>query len=122
MRALLLGLLLLISTTTLADQSLDAKGIELAKKDYLALIVCNFVYGFMKYEMSVATTDNLVSIGIYYNSRLYADSLAYDLAEMFREEIPEILKEYEWANDVTVEVIVYGESRIHRSYMLPFSG
>ena len=120
MRALLLGLLLLISTTTLADQSLDAKGIELAKKDYLAMIVCNFVYGFIKFEMSVTTTDNLVSVGVYYNSRFNADSLAYDLAEVFREEIPAILKEYEWANDVSVEVIVYGESRIRRSYMLPY--
>ena len=120
MRALLLGLLLLISTATLADQPLVAKGIELSKKDYLALIVCNFVYGFMKYEMSVTTTDNLVSVGIYFNNRFYADSLAYDLAEIIREEIPEILKEYDWANDVAVEVVVYGKSRIRHSYMQPY--
>ena len=109
MRAFLLGLLLLISTATLADQSLNSKRIELAKKDYLAMIVCNFVYGFHKYEMSVTTTDNLVLVGIYYNNRFYVDSLPYDLADMFREEIPAILKEYEWANDVSVEVVVYGE-------------
>ena len=109
MRAFLLGLLLLISTTTLADQSLNSKGIELAKKDYLAMIVCNFVYGFHKYEMSVTTTDNQVLVGIYYNSRFYVDSLPNDLAERFREEIPAILKEYEWANGVSVEVVVYGE-------------
>ena len=109
MRAFLLGLLLLISTVTLADQSSNSKGIELAKKDYLAMIVGNFVYGFHKYEMSVTTTDNRVLVGIYYNSRFYADSLPDELAEMFREEIPAILKEYDWANDVSVEVIVYGE-------------
>lgn len=62
-----------------------------------------------------------MSVGIYYNSRFYADSLAYDLAEMFRAKIPEILKEYAWAGDVFVEVNVYSESRIHQNYMLPSS-
>ena len=85
------------------------------------MIVCNYVYGFNYYDTSVNTTDNLVSIGIYYNSSFYAESLPYEIAEKFRSEVPKILKEHSWANDVVVVVKVYSEPRIHRNYIIPLT-
>ena len=76
----LLVILVLVSTFAIAGEPSNKRGIELSKKDYLAMIVCNYVYGFNYYDTSVNTTDNLVSIGIYYNSSFSAESLPYEIA------------------------------------------
>ena len=117
----LLVILVLVGTFAIAGEPSNKKRIELSKKDYLAMIVCNYVYGFNYYDTSVNTTDNLVSIGIYYNSSFYAESLPYEIAEKFRSEVPKILKEHSWANDVVVVVKVYSEPRIHRNYIIPLT-
>ena len=117
----LLVILVLVGTFAIAGEPSNKKRIELSKKDYLAMIVCNYVYGFNYYDTSVTTTDNLVSIGIYYNSSFYAESLPYEIAEKFRSEVPKILKEHSWANDVVVVVKVYSEPRIHRNYIIPLT-
>ena len=107
---------MLVGTFVFAGQSSDAKGIELAKKDYLALIVSNYVYGFNDYETSVTATDKLVSIGIYYDSQLHSETEYYEIADYFRAKIPEILKQYSWAKEVAIEVNFYPEKRITQEY------
>jgi len=120
-QVVLLVILVLAGTFAIAGEPSNKKRIELSKKDYLAMIVCNYVYGFNYYDTSVTTTDNLVSIGIHFNSSFYAESLPYEIAEKFRSEVPKILKEYSWANDVVVVVKVYSESLIHRNYIIPLT-
>ncbi|MDH3630371.1 MAG: hypothetical protein OER98_04555 [Gammaproteobacteria bacterium] len=91
-------------------------GIELEKKDYLTLIVGNYIHGFKEFETSVLTFEDSVSVGIYYDLSTQDEKRAVQLANRFRENIPKMLKKYPWATDVQFTVNVYSEDRTNRGY------
>ena len=102
----------IIIVAGLASASIShAEGIELEKRDYLTLIVSNYVYGFNEFDTSVVAFDKSVSIGIYYNSDNQDKNRADQLAARFREQVPLLIAKYEWASDVSIVVNVYSESR-----------
>ena len=87
-----------------------AESIELEKRDYLMLIVGNYVHGFKEFDTSVVAFDDSVSVGIYYDAETQDGNKAETLADRFRKQLPRLLAKYEWANEVTFVVNVYGES------------
>ena len=91
--------------------SLQADSIELEKRDYLKLVVGNFVYGFNEFDTSVTVGEKSVNIGIYYNAEIQDKSRAETLADRFRKQLPLLLANYKWASDVDFAVNVYSESR-----------
>jgi len=102
---------LLLSTPAFTGSGSDADRIELTKKDYLTLIVGNYVHGFKEFETSVTASDGTVNITIFYSKLLDNEARVYWLVELFRKNIPGILKQYSWTKDVTIKVEVYSERR-----------
>ena len=94
----------------------QAETIELEKRDYLKLIVGNYVHGFKEFDTSVVAFDDSVSVGIYFDSDEQDKSRADQLAERFRKQLPLMLERYEWADEIAVVVSVYSESRAERGY------
>lgn len=90
--------------------------IPLSKKDYLLLIVGNYVHGYKEFDTSVVSFDDSVSIGIYFDSSTQSEDRANALAARFREQIEYRLREQDWAQEVKVIVNVYSESRTERGY------
>ena len=93
-----------------------AVALEIEKKDYLSLIVGNYVHGFKEFETSVTSFDDSVSIGIYYDISTQKEQRANQLANKFRTQVPKQLIQYKWANNVKVIVNVYSEDRVGRGY------
>ena len=92
------------------------------KKDYLTLIVDNYVHGFKDFDTSVTASDDLVSIIVYYDDKeevdagIFSDTEQYvdrieALAKKFQETVPELLKKYSWAEGVTVKVSINPKER-----------
>ena len=114
-------LLLMLSTLSFGTPAYADK-IELEKKDYLTLIVGNYVHGFKDFDTSVTASDDLVSIIVYYDNKkevdagIFSDTEQYagrieDLAKKFQQTIPELLKKYSWAKGVTVKVSIKPKER-----------
>lgn len=93
-----------------------AIALEIEQKDYLSLIVGNYVHGFKELETSVTTSNNSVSLGIYYDISRKNKKRANQLAKRFRFQVPEILKSYKWAKNVKVAVNIYSENRSGRGH------
>ena len=109
----LLAILMLSVSLPLA---IVVHGIELEKKDYLALVVGNYVHGFNEFDTSIVTFENAVRVGIYYDQSTQDRNRAVQLSERFRTQIPKILMTYPWADEVEVTVSVYSEDRTGRGY------
>ena len=90
--------------------------VYLAKKDYLQLIVSSYVNGFKEFDTTVATSDDSVSVSIYYDSNQQVQQRANQLANRFREKIPQVLGDYKWAENIIVSVTVHAEDR-KRGYL-----
>ena len=97
------------------SSTLHADNIELEKRDYLLLIVGNYVNGFKEFDTSVVAFDDSVSVGIYFDSDGQDNNRADQLAERFRKQIPLMLERYEWADEIAVVVNVYNESRSEKA-------
>ena len=111
MNKLIIGILFgLLSGPSFAEK------IELEKKDYLTLVVSNYVHGFKEFETSITALSDSVSIGIYYDVSTQDKQRANQLAERFRSQVPPILNRYDWAKNVEVIVNVYSEDRTGRGY------
>ena len=106
-----LNSILIVALGIFLSLTLHAETIELEKRDYLALVVGNYVHGFKEFDTSVTTGDKSINIGIYYDAETQDRSGAETLAERFRNQIPLLLAKYEWVSDVTLLVNVYSESR-----------
>lgn len=91
-------------------------GVELEKKDYLTLVVGNYVHGFKEFETSVVGFEDSVSISIYYDLSTQSEERANQLAKRFRTQVPSLLVRYQWAKGVEVIVNVYSEDRTGRGY------
>jgi hypothetical protein len=102
---------LLFSTPAFTGSGPDSERIELTKNDYLTLIVGNYVHGFKEFETSVTASNGAVNITIFYSSFFDNKARVYWLTDLFQMKIPEILKQYSWAKDVTINVEVYSERR-----------
>lgn len=103
---------LLVMVALLLGSSVSiAEPIELEKSDYLKIIISNYVHGFKEFDTSVVTFDDSISVGIYYNSNKQNFSRAEQLAARFKEFLPLMLEEYDWASDISIVVNVYGEDR-----------
>ena len=85
--------------------------IYLEKQDYLRLLVSSYVNGFKEFDTGVTTTDNSVSVSVYYDSNQQSQQKADQLAKRFREKIQQILGPYKWAENVSVIVTVTTEDR-----------
>ena len=108
---------LLIGTIIIFFATLSfAENIVLAKKDYLTLIVSNYVHGFKEFETSVSCFDDSVSVGVYYDILTQSEERAKELANRFRTHIPLQLSSYDWAKNTKVIVNVYSEDRTKRGY------
>ena len=110
------AILLLVLSSLLSGAPVLAEKIELEKKDYLILVVSNYVHGFKEFDTSVTTFENSVSVGIYYDLSTQDEKRAVQLANRFRENIPKMLKKYSWVKGVEVKVNVYSEDRSGRGY------
>ena len=108
--------IVILSLVIFMYSSTVAKSIELEKKDYISLVVSNYVHGFKEFETSVTAFPDSVSIGVYYDSKTQSKKRANQLAERFRVQIPVKLKEYKWSKNVKVIVNVYSEDRTGRGY------
>ncbi|MES9925253.1 MAG: hypothetical protein DBP02_01465 [gamma proteobacterium symbiont of Ctena orbiculata] len=108
-----IGIILLLLCSSALTQ---AESIAIEKKDYLALVVGNYVHGFKEFDTSVTTFDDSVSIGIYYDLSSQSEARANQLAERIRKQIPSKLAAYEWAKGVKVVVNIYSEDRANRGY------
>ena len=93
-----------------------ATALEIEQKDYLSLIVGNYVHGFKEFETSVTTSTNSVSIGIYYDISTQNKERANQLAKRFRTHVPATLNSYKWAKNIKVVINVYSEDRSGRGY------
>ena len=93
----------------------QADKITLTKKNYITLIVGNYVHGFKEFETSVTSFDDSVSIGIYYDPSTQSKVRANTLTERFRFQIPHKLNSYKWAKGVEVIVSVYSHD-VSRGY------
>ena len=111
MKKIAIGILILFSATLTF-----AENIALAKKDYITLIVSNYVHGFKEFETSVTSFDDSVSIGIYYDTSTQSEVRANQLAKRFRVQVPSQLSTYNWAKGIKVVVNVYSEDRSGRGY------
>ena len=105
-------ILLLLSISAYAH----TENISLQKKDYLTLIVGNYVHSFKEFDTSVVSFDDSVSIGIYYDLSTQKKGRAKQLAERYRSQIPLILNNYEWAKNINVRVTVYSEDNAGRGW------
>jgi hypothetical protein len=94
----------------------QAEDIVLAKKDYIALIVGNYVHGFKDFDTDVTGFNDSVRVGIYYDLSTQSEVRANQLAKRFRSNIPNKLSTYEWAKGVEVIVNVYSEDLTGRGY------
>ena len=86
----------------------------LAKKDYLKIIVSNYVNGFKEFDTTVATSGDSVSVSIFHDSNEQAQQRAHQLANSFREKIPPMLKPYQWAKNITVSVTVHDDPGVNK--------
>ena len=103
---------LLVMVALLLGSSVSiAEPIELEKRDYLTIIVSNYVHGFKEFDTSVVTFDDSINVGIYYNSNKQNFDRAEQLAARFKEFLPSMLEAYDWASDISIVVNVYGEDR-----------
>ena len=102
-----------------ADQTLENTKIVtgpfyLAKKDYLKIIVSNYVNGFKEFDTTVVTSGDSVSVSIFHDSDEEAQQRANQLANRFREKIPLMLKPYQWAENITVSVTVHDDPVVNK--------
>jgi hypothetical protein len=111
MKKLAIGIFILLTSTFSF-----AENIELEKKDYLTLLVMNYVHGFKEFDTSVVSLEGAVSIGIYYDTSTQAEARANQLALRFRSQLPVKLNQYQWAKNVKVIVNVYSENRTGGGY------
>jgi hypothetical protein len=111
MKKLAIGVLILFSATFS-----HAENIALDKKDYITLIVSNYVHGFKEFETSVTSFEDSVSIGIYYDASTQSEVRANQLAKRFRTQVPSQLATHDWAKNIKVLVSVYSEDRSGRGY------
>ena len=111
-----IAILLLVLSSLLSGTPVLAEKIEFEKKDYLMLVVGNYVHGFKEFETSVTSFNDSVSIGIYYDESTQSEIRANQLAKRFRFQVPRKLSQYQWAKDIKVIVNVYAEDRIGRGY------
>ena len=111
-----IALLLLVLSCLLPGTPVLAEKIELEKKDYLILVVGNYVHGFKEFETSVTSFNDSLSIGIYYDESTQSEIRANQLAKRFRFQIPRKLSQYPWAKDIEIIVNVYSEDRTGRGY------
>lgn len=93
----------------LENIKIKAGPVYLAKKDYLRLIVSSYVNGFKEFDTTVATSDDSVSVSILYDSNHQERQRADRVANRFRENIPPMLESYQWAENITISVTVYGD-------------
>ena len=82
--------------------------VVLEKRDYLKLIVGNYVHGFNEFDTTIQTSNDEIGVGIYYRPGDQDKGRAEQLAERFRKELPFILGDpgYPWAKEVTIQVSV----------------
>ena len=85
--------------------------ILIEKSEYLELVVGNYVNGFKEFDTSVEALDDSISVGIYHDSTEQSALRAEQLADRFRKQLPIMLEKYDWANDISILVNVYGEDR-----------
>jgi len=95
----------------LKNAKIVADRVYLEKKVFLKLLVSSYVNGFKEFDTAVATTDHSVSVSIYYDISLQNQRSADQLADRFRQEIPQMLKPYRWAENVAIEVLVNADDR-----------
>ena len=111
MRKIFLMLTLIVMSTPAI-----AETVEVEKKDFIALIVGNYVNGFKEFDTTVMGFNDSVSVGIYYDTSTQSKSRAEQLAKRFRLHIPGKLKTYSWEKPIKVLVTVYPEQRVERGY------
>lgn len=111
-----IAILLLVLSSLLFGTPALAEKIDLEKKDYLTLVVSNYVHGFKEFETSVTSFNDSVSIGIYYDESTQSEMRANQLAKRFRSQVPRKLSQYQWAKDIEIIVNVYSEDRTGRGY------
>ena len=87
----------------------DPSIVSLAKKDYLRLIVSSYVNGFKEFNTTVATSDESVSVSIFYDSDQQDEERVDQIANRFRKEIPPMFESYPWAKNIAVSVTVYSD-------------
>ena len=84
--------------------STSAGLVQLAKRDYLKLLVGTYVNGFHQYNTTIWTSDEVVKIRIFHEPGDQGG--AEEQAEHFRDHLQMVLGDpgYPWANDVEIEV------------------
>ena len=96
---------------TVEDVYRFADLILIEKSEYLELVVGNYVNGFKEFDTSVVAHDDSISVGIYHDSNEQSALRAEQLADRFRKQLPIMLEKYDWADDISILVNVYGEDR-----------
>jgi hypothetical protein len=104
--AILILVVLVYSTSVVADQ------VKIDTKDYLALIVGNYVNGFNEFDTTVVAFKKSVSVSIYYDTHNQDRERAEQLADRFRKQIPYLINRYEWAKGTSLIVNIYSELRM----------
>jgi hypothetical protein len=100
-RAILILIGLIYSASIVADQ------VKIDTKDYLALIVGNYVNGFNEFDTTIVTLENSVSVSIYFDTHNQDRERAEQLADRFRKQIPHLINRYEWAKGTNLKVTLY---------------
>lgn len=82
--------------------------VVLEKRDYLKLLIGNYVHGFNEFDTTVQTSNDEVLVGIYYRPVDQDKGRAEQLAKRFRKELPMVLDNpgYPWAKEVAIQVSV----------------
>lgn len=83
--------------------------VQLAKKDYLKLLVGTYVNGFHQFDTTIWTSDEIVKVRIFHGPDEQDAGRAEQLAKQFRDHLQMLLGDpgYKWANDVKIEVSVF---------------
>ena len=103
----------LICIILLASSILTAETIEIDRRDYISLIVGNYVHGFNRFDTGIVSFNNSVSISIYYDENKQSRVMAERLAERFEAQIPLIFKHNGKLKDVKVIVNVYTDTFVY---------
>ena len=79
------------------------------RRDFLELVVGNYVHGFKHFGTSIYFVENKLVIEVYYDAKTQDKVSALVFKRKIEKQIPFLLQRFEWANNLQYEVEVFAD-------------
>lgn len=110
MHALMIVAMVSIVQPAPVQASLDDT-LVLRKRDYLELMVGNYVHGFKQFGSTVYMNENTLQIDVFYGAD-QGKLKALRFKRHLEKEMPYVLNKYDWSSQIAFEISIFPEQLI----------